>query len=910
MDYNVTVNLPKTDFPMRAGLPQREPKMLADWGDVYGQLMARNANAPNGKYIMHDGPPFSNGDIHAGHALNKILKDFIVRYRNMTGFQAPNTPGWDNHGLPIESAIIKKQKLNAETLSPVAFREACHAFAQDYVNRQRDSFIRLGALGDWDNPYLTMAPAFEAREVEVFGAMAEKGCLYKALKPVYWCVKDRTALAEAEIEYQEEDCESVYVKFAVKDGKGIINDAYFVIWTTTAWTLPGNMAVCLHPRADYVLVEAGDEKYILAEALVEAVSKIANWDCYTVSQHFKGNELEHIVLQHPFLDRDSLVIMGEHVTTESGTGCVHTAPGHGVDDFNVCQSYGLETIVPVTDKGIMTQEAGPFAGQYYTKAAKNIIQALRDDGTLLVSDVIRHTYPHCWRCGDPIIFRATEQWFVSIDAIRDAACGAVDAVAWLPAWGKERMNAMIVERNDWCISRQRNWGLPIPAFLCNDCPGYLVTPESIAKISDIFKRESSNAWFARDVAELLPEKAVCPLCGGNNLRKETDTLDGWFDSGCTHAHVLEAFPHMRRPADLYIEGNDQFRGWFQSSLLTSIAAYGNAPYKTVVTCGMVVDGDGKKMSKSLGNGIDPIDVCNEFGADVLRLWFASCDYHNDVRFSKDLIKQTAENYKKIRNTARFILGVLSDFEPNTMAVQLEEMLPLDKYILSRLNKLIEKVLLGYESFDFHAVSYALHNFCVTEMSNFYLDVQKDTLYCGAKAELPRRSAQTALHIILGALVRLMAPILCFTSEEIWQAMPHSKDDAEMALFAGMPQASPLSSLGSEMANAFEVLLAKRDEVNKALEEARAAGGIGKSLEASVSVAEGAEILTILRKWQDLLPNLFIVSNVTLSEGEPIITVKPAEGEKCTRCWIQSASVGRNAAHPELCARCAEVVSTL
>ncbi len=909
MDYNSTVNLPQTEFPMRGGLPQREPVWLASWqqNNVYQQLMKHNEGKPS--YIMHDGPPFSNGEIHAGHALNKILKDIVVRYKNMVGFQAPNTPGWDNHGMPIESAIIKKQKLDAQKLSPVEFRDACRAFAQHYVDVQREGFIRLGALGDWDNPYLTMDAAFEAAEVKVFGAMAAKGCLYKALKPVYWCAHDQTALAEAEIEYKEDECQSIYVKFEVKQDNGLLNGrkTYVVIWTTTTWTLPGNVAVSVHPRSDYVQVQVGDVCYIVAEALLVAVAKAAGWSDWMVLATFKGQQMERMTLAHPFLDRDSLVICGEHVTMDSGTGCVHTAPGHGADDFIVCRNYDLPTIVPVNGKGVLTEEAGPFAGQYYAKANKTILEALQASGHLLASETIVHTYPHCWRCGDPIVFRATEQWFVSIDAIREAACDAIKGVQWVPGWSQERMLAMVGERSDWCISRQRNWGLPIPAFLCCDCDGYLINDASIEKISGIFASEGSNAWLTHDVADLLPDGAVCPKCGGRHFRKETDTLDGWFDSGSTHAHVLNTFPHMRRPADLYLEGNDQFRGWFQSSLLTSIVAYGDAPYKTVVTCGMIVDGDGKKMSKSLGNGIDPMDVAKEFGVDVLRLWVASGDYHSDLRISKDLLKQTAENYKKIRNTARFILGVLSDYTPDK-AVAVERLLPIDRYALSQLNKLVARVRDAYDSFDFHGVAYALHNFCVVEMSNFYLDVLKDTLYCDVADGLARRSAQTVLHLILDALTKMMAPILCFTAEEIWQCLPHAqRDNADMVLFNDIPAPQDGWALDEATERQFERLMALRDEVNKALETARGAGQIGKSLEAEVAISCQPDDFALLTACEGLLKQLFIVSGVAVTQGAFGIAVTPATGGKCIRCWMQSGEVGSQTDHPELCGRCADAV---
>ncbi|MDR1669301.1 MAG: isoleucine--tRNA ligase [Oscillospiraceae bacterium] len=908
MDYNQTLNLPKTDFPMRASLAKREPEALPHLKDVYAGLMERNKDKP--AFILHDGPPFSNGSIHAGTALNKILKDFIIRYKNMTGHYAPYVPGWDNHGMPIESAIIKKQKLDRSKMSIPEFRSACAAFAARYVDEQREQFIRLGVLGDWEHPYLTMDPAFEAREVKIFGEMYQKGLIYKGLKPVYWCTHDRTALAEAEIEYRNDPCESIYVKFPVKDDRGLLapyggtDKTFFVIWTTTTWTLPGNVAIALHPGLEYSLTEAGGERYILAADLLPAVAKTAGWAEYAVLATFKGHELEYLTARHPFLERDSLIINGTHVTAESGTGCVHTAPGHGAEDYTAGLAYKLPMPVPVDDAGFMTEDAGAVcAGMRYDKANTAILEHLRETGLLLASEHIEHTYPHCWRCDSPILFRATPQWFASVDSIKDNACAEVERVSWLPAWGKERMLAMVRERSDWCISRQRHWGLPIPVFYCDACEKPVCTPESIERVSSLFAGHGSNIWYEKDTAELLPAGFACPHCGGKTFTKETDTLDGWFDSGSTHDAVLRTRGELRWPSDVYLEGSDQFRGWFQSSLLTAVATgEGRAPYNTVIMNGWVVDGEGRKMSKSLGNGVDPVAVCAENGADILRLWVASSDYHSDVRVSPNILKQLGDVYLKIRNTCRFLIGNLFDYDP--AAGRHAPSGELNAWALSRLEELRVKVLDAYERYEFHTIFHAVHNFCVLDMSSFYLDIVKDALYCEKADSAERRAIQSVLRTVLDTLTRLITPVLAFTSEELWPFVPGGGEGSP--LYAGMPGAIRTDYRRGVIDTIFESV---RPAVNKALEEARAAKVIGKPLEAAVTVTLDGALYDELLPHTGLLQKCCIVSAVMLTRGDALsVEVSRAPGGKCERCWGYFTDLGTDPAHPALCRRCAAAVT--
>lgn len=920
MDYNQTIHLPQTDFPMRAGLPKREPDMLKAMydKDLYHKMVGRNEGKPS--FVLHDGPPYANGHIHIGHALNKILKDMIVKHRNMTGWYAPYVPGWDTHGLPIESAILKNKKVKRDELTTAEFRKKCEEYAWDFVGIQREEFKRLGILGEWDDPYVTLKPEFEAAQIRVFGKMANKGYIYKGMKPVYWCPADQTALAEAEIEYADDPCTTIFVKFPVCDDKGKLGQycdlskLFFVIWTTTPWTIPGNMAISVNAAFDYVLLQVPNgEVYVLAKELAEGVCKAAGIDyaACTVLATLKGSEFELMTARHPLFDRTSVLLCGDHVTLEAGTGCVHTAPGFGADDFNICQQYdkaGLTSIgvpVPVNAKGVMTDER--YNGQFYAKGNDQVVADLEAEGFLVAKENITHSYPHCWRCKNPIIFRATEQWFCSVDAIKEAAVRSCDAIQWKPEWGKERMVSMIAERNDWCISRQRVWGVPIPIFYCDKCGKDIVTEETIDHVADLFAQHSSNIWFEKEADELVPAGFKCPHCGGVHFSKETDIMDVWFDSGSTHAAVLDTRDYLSFPADLYLEGGDQYRGWFQSSMLTSIATKGAAPYKQILTHGWTVDGEGKAMHKSLGNAVGPEEVVKDYGADMLRLWVSSTDYTQDVRISPEIMKQLSQAYLKIRNTARYMLGNLNGFDPDKDAVAYAGMEALDKWALSRLNALVKDVRAAYDRYEFHAVYRAVYNFCVVDMSNFYFDIIKDRLYCDG--DKPRRSAQTALYRILDGMTRMIAPILAFTSDEIWAAMPHDASaNAESVLLNDMPAYDPALALAEAEAARWATLAALREDVNKALEAARAEKTIGKSLEAAVVLHLTADQAALKGEDPAFLADLFIVSQVTVGEdaqGETaVVDVAPAAGRKCSRCWKFHEEVGGD----ELCPRCHSVVA--
>ena len=924
-DYNQTLNLPQTEFPMRAGLPTREPEALASWYEekLYEQILARNEGKP--LYVLHDGPPYANGKIHLGTALNKILKDFVVRYKNMSGFKAPYVPGYDTHGLPTELKARKQAgKDSNERISPLELRKMCREFALGFVDSQRDQFKRLGVLGEWDNPYLTLKPEFVARQVEVFGEMAKKGYIYKGLKPVYWCPECQTALAEAEIEYAEDPCHSIYVKFPLVEDFGKLtalgaekDKTFFVIWTTTTWTLPSNVAICVGPQYEYGVYRANGEYYVMAVELAASAFAAAKIEGAELMGTIPGIELENMVTAHPFLDRTSLVIVGDHVTLESGTGCVHTAPGHGVDDFEVCRKYPqVPMVVAVDAKGVMTEDAGPFAGLTTDQANKAIALHLDETGMLFALAKIIHQYPHCWRCKSPVLFRATEQCFCSIKEFSDKALDAIRSVEWIPGWGEDRISNMVRDRSDWCISRQRTWGVPIPLFYCEECGEQIINDDTIASVAAIFRKEGADAWYAREAADLLPQGFVCPKCGKAHFRKETDIMDVWFDSGSTHAAVLDERDYLKFPADLYLEGADQYRGWFQSSLLTAVATKGVAPYKTVVTHGWVVDGEGKKMSKSIGNTIEPEEIVKQYGADILRLWVASSDYHADIRISKDILKQLSESYRKIRNTARFLLSNLGDFDPDRDAVADEALEPIDRWALARLNDLIVKATEAYDRFEYHLIYHAVHNFCVVDLSNFYLDVLKDRLYVEGADSVTRRAAQTTMYRVLDALTRLLAPILAFTADEIWQFMPHAAgSDPAHVMFNPFP--TPLAVDADEAFLAdWERIHAIRDDVKKEIENARNAKLIGASLDSRITLfAEGAD-LALLRRFADQLKAIFIVSDVVLSEGKGGVagvtgvgvTVEKAGGCKCARCWSYSDTVGQNPDFAELCARCAAILA--
>ena len=925
MEFKNTIITPKTDFPMKAGLPAREPGMLERWQeqDLYQLMLEKNKDLP--PFILHDGPPFSNGFIHMGHALNKTLKDFIVRSHAMMGFYTPYVPGWDNHGLPIERAIENSKKKLNKDMSVPEFRKACEEFAEDFIQKQMGGFKRLGVVGDWKKPYRTMDKHFEAQEVKVFGRMFDKGYIYKGLKPVTWCPFCATAVAEADIEYKDDPCTSVYVKFQVKDDMGKLgmdlSKVYFVIWTTTIWTLPGNMGICLHPRDSYVLVKPdySDETFIVAEALCEKVMGMGGYTSYEILARYPGSFFEYMTAQHPFLDKTSQLVNAEYVTMDSGTGCVHTAPGFGADDYQTCMRYGIELVVPVDDYGRHTDYAGKYAGLKTEESNAVILEDMKATGALFAAEEIIHSYPHHDRCKKPIIFRATPQWFCSVESFKDQAVQAIENVKWFPAWGEDRMVSMIRERADWCISRQRRWGLPIPVFYCTDCGKPVSTPESIEKISKLFDQHGSNVWFEKEAMELVPQGFTCPHCGGKVFTKETDTLDCWFDSGSTHfASLMHDTPQLW-PADVYLEGADQYRGWFQSSLLTSVGALDQgAPFRQVLTHGWVVDGQGRAMHKSLGNGVDPADLIKDFGADIIRLWAASSDYHADVRCSKEIFKQIAQNYLKFRNTARYCLGNLNDFDPNNL-VAADQLPELDKWALTKLGQLISTCRKAYDNYEFHVITHAINDFCVVELSSFYLDIIKDRLYCDEAEGLSRRSAQTALYLIVDAMAKLFAPILAFTCDEIWQAMPHREgDDARNVLLNQMPTDCDAYALDVNTMAKWDIIMKLRQDVNGVLELARAEKRIGKALEAKVSLQSDDAALQEACQGLDMAQICIVsafsweapaqgalVGNGTNYPGLTV-SVSEAPGEKCPRCWMHSEDADENG----LCKRCAAVIAKL
>ncbi|MGI6587571.1 MAG: isoleucine--tRNA ligase [Peptococcia bacterium] len=922
-EYNETLNLPRTDFSMRGNLVRKEPKILEKWGkmDLYKVVQEKTKGRP--QFNLHDGPPYANGDIHMGHALNKILKDMVIKFHSMTGYDVPYVPGWDTHGLPIEQQAIKTLGLNRHAQDPVEFRKCCREYALKYIDIQKEQFKRLGVRGDWDNPYVTLDPKFEAVQIGVFGEMAKKGYIYKGLKPVYWCPHCETALAEAEIEYDEKKSASIYVKFPVSEGKGLLSkgNTFFVIWTTTPWTIPANLAICLHPDLEYNVLVVGKEKYIVVQELQDSFLEVLGKPEYTVEKTFRGEELEGIVCQHPLYERDSVVILGDHVTTEQGTGCVHTAPGHGVEDFEVGKKYGLDVLSPVDDQGKFTEEAGQFAGMFIGKGNQAVIKALEDQGALISMAFIKHQYPHCWRCKNPIMFRATEQWFASIDGFRQEALEAIKQVKWIPAWGEERIHHMVAERGDWCISRQRTWGVPIPIFYCEECNQELINDETITYLQDLIAQYGSDIWWMREAEELMPKGTTCPKCGGTKFRKEKDIMDVWFDSGTTHFGVLETRPELSWPADLYLEGSDQHRGWFNSSLSVSVAVRNQAPYRAVLTHGFLVDDQGRKMSKSLGNGVDPLEVIEKMGADILRLWVSSADYRHDVAISSGILKQISEAYRKIRNTCRYLLGNLYDFDPAKDKVEYENLLEIDQWALLKLHQLINKVTEAYQNYEFHTVHHNIHNFCAVEMSAFYLDVIKDRLYTSRADSVERKSAQTVMYEIILALVKMLTPILAFTTEEIWQYLPHNEEKSTVQL-AKWP-AFEERYLDAELEEKWNKILAVREFVAKPLEEARRNKVIGHALDAQVKLYAAEEWYNFLFDLKEELATLFITSSVVLDKDNNVpaeafiseelpglaVVVEKAPGKKCERCWIYTETTGENEEHPTLCKRCAKVVES-
>lgn len=914
MDFKDTLLMPKTDFPMRGNLPNKEPDMQAEWeaADVYQKSLKKNEGKP--AFILHDGPPYANGDIHIGHAENKVLKDIIVRSKSMSGYQAPYVPGWDTHGLPIEQALTKKG-VNRKKMTVAEFRELCAKYAYEQIDRQRSQFKRLGVRGDWDHPYITLKPEYEAAQIRVFGDMANRGYIYKDKKSVYWSPSSESALAEAEIEYKDKRSPSIYVAFPVKDGKGLLpEDAKIVIWTTTPWTIPANVGIAVHPDFDYSVVSVNGEKYVVASELLESLVQTFGWTSPTIEKTIKGKDMELAVAKHPFYDRDSVVVLGEHVTLDAGTGCVHTAPGHGEDDFYIGKKYNLDILCPVDEKGVMTEEAPGFAGLFYDDANKPITEKLEAVGALLKLEFITHSYPHDWRTKKPVIYRATEQWFASIKDFRDNILRAIEDVKWKPKWGETRIHNMIRDREDWCISRQRVWGVPIPVFYAEDGEP-IITPETIDHIANLFAEHGSNIWFEREAKDLLPDGFTSEHSPNGQFTKETDIMDVWFDSGSSHAAVLEGREELRRPADLYLEGSDQYRGWFNSSLTTAVATTGNAPYKAVLSHGFTIDSEGHKMSKSLGNVIDPLKVIKTLGADIIRLWVASVDYTADAPVTNDILKQVSEVYRKIRNTVRFMLGNLHGFDPDKHLVATKDLPELDQYMIARLNDLIEKVRGAYDEYEFNTVYNAIHNYCTIELSAFYMDVAKDTLYTDPENSHARRSIQTVLYKTLVALLKMLSPIIPHTTEEAWKFVPGAH--AEYVQLTDMPETDPVSN-HAEIVKKWDQLMAVRDDVLKALELARNEKMIGKSLEAEVVLYPAKANLEWLKSVDDL-EMLFIVSKAVIAgsmdeapenaEGgkETAVIVKRAEGEKCERCWTISPTVGTDAEYPTLCEDCAHTI---
>ncbi|AXH98638.1 isoleucine--tRNA ligase [Sporosarcina sp. PTS2304] len=914
MEYKDTLLMPKTEFPMRGNLPNNEPKMQEKWNEknIYKRVQERTEGRPF--FILHDGPPYANGDLHMGHALNKVLKDFIVRYKSMSGFHAPYVPGWDTHGLPIEQAISNKG-VDRKKMSVAEFRKMCEEYALQQIDNQRTQFKRLGVRGDWENPYITLKPAFESRQIQVFGEMAKKGYIYKGLKPVYWSPSSESALAEAEIEYHDKKSPSIYVSFPLRDGKGVLaEDVKILIWTTTPWTIPANLGISVHPDFTYVVVNVNGEKLLVAKDLVEFLAKELEWKDYSIEQEVAGADLDRVVAKHPFYDRDSLVMLGEHVTADAGTGCVHTAPGHGEDDFYVCKTYGIDALSPINDRGVMTEEAPFFAGMFYEDANKAVTEKLDEVGALKKLSFFTHSYPHDWRTKKPVIYRATAQWFASIDLFREDLLEAIRQTEFTPSWGETRLFNMVRDRGDWCISRQRVWGVPIPVFYAENGEAIL-TDETIGHVAALFREHGSNIWFERSAKELLPEGFTHEGSPNGEFSKETDIMDVWFDSGTTHQGVLDERDDLVYPADLYLEGSDQYRGWFNSSLTTSVAINGIAPYKGILSHGFTLDKDGRKMSKSLGNVIVPAKVINQLGADIVRLWVSSVDYTADVRVSDSNFKQVSEVYRKIRNTLRFLHGNVADFDPATNRVSFEDMRPVDQYVYVKLQDLIEEVRQAYEAYEFATVYHAVNNFCTGVLSSFYLDIAKDVVYIESADHPHRRAMQSVMYDTLLTLVKLTAPILPHTADEMWECLQVKEVDSVQ--LTDMPEANQKGDVAEKLRERFDHLMEIRDDVLKALEEARNAKVIGKSLEAKVTVVLPEDQQGILKASDIDFAQFFIVSAFEESNNAELpsalkldcatVLVEAAEGEKCERCWTISTIVGEDEMHPTLCTRCATVV---
>ncbi|ERG66428.1 isoleucine--tRNA ligase [Exiguobacterium chiriqhucha] len=908
MNYKDTLLMPDTEFAMRGNLPKREPAMHEAWEqmDLYNRVQEKNAGKP--QYILHDGPPYANGDIHMGHALNKVLKDIIVRFKSLNGYQSPMIPGWDTHGLPIENAL-QKAGVNRKEMTVAEFREKCAAYAMEQVNSQREQFKRLGLLADFDNPYITLLPEYEAAQIRLFGTMAEKGYIYKGKKPVYWSPSSESALAEAEIEYYDKKSPAIYVAFQVVDGKDVLQTTdHFVIWTTTPWTIPANLGIAVSDELTYTRIEHDEKGYIVAESLVEEVTTALKWTDYTVSGSWNGREFEYMTAQHPLYDRTSLVMIGDHVTADA-TGLVHTAPGHGEDDYRVGQAYGLDVLCPVDDRGYMTDEAPGFEGLFYEDANKQIGMKLEENGYLLNLKFIKHSYPHDWRTKKPVIFRATPQWFASIKDFRADMLREIEEVNWVPEWGMTRLYNMVRDRGDWVISRQRAWGVPIPIFYAEDGTE-IITNETIEHIANLFHEHGSNVWYEREAKDLLPAGFTHPNSPNGEFRKELDIMDVWFDSGSSHAGVLEQRDNLRRPADLYLEGSDQYRGWFNSSLSTAVATTGKAPYRNVLSHGFVLDGDGRKMSKSLGNTIAPNDLVKQYGAEIVRLWVSSVDYQSDVRASHDNFKQVSEVYRKIRNTLRFLLGNLNGFDPS-MRVAFEDMPEADRFMATKLKQLQAKVVKAYDTFDFMAVYHLSHNFCVNELSSFYLDFTKDILYIEREDDARRRAVQTVMYDTVVTLTKLLAPILPHTADEVWQEVPAKQADS--VFLTDLDEVAALSEDEKALLAKWSKFLTFRDDVLKAIEIARGEKLIGKPLEAKLLVApkgETKQLLETIDNVRQLLQvsQLDYVDSADVDYATAEISVLKADGAACARCWTYSTELGQDEQHPELCPRCTEVIA--
>lgn len=954
MDYSKTLHLPETEFPMRGNLPKKEPGFVEFWqqNHLYEKRIEKRKKEGAPTFVLHDGPPYANGKIHIGHALNKTLKDIIVRYHHMAGNEAIYVPGWDTHGLPIEYAVLKDSGEDRANMTPLELRKKCLAYAKKWIEIQKEDFIRMGVVGDFAHRYVTFDPHLEAKELEVFGEMANKGYIYKGKKAVYWCTHCETALAEAEIEYKDRKSPSIYVKYPMIDVHGLQPEGvdpskvFAVIWTTTPWTIPASCYISVNPKFTYVWVhnKVADEYYLMNKELAPAsLSDCKVEDYEFVGREMLGSELDLAKFEHPLAhfapetygDRTIYVLEGNHVTLDAGTGCVHTAPGHGVDDFEVYKTYEnagklhQPIVCPVDEKGHMTAEAGEFlVGKTIWEAEGPVISTLAHEGRLLGKKSLHHQYAHCWRCKQPVIYRATDQWFASINDFRDKALKAVDDTRFIPSWGHDRLYNMIRDRQDWCISRQRSWGVPIPAFYCDDCGKWIITPETMKKVEEIVEKEGTDAWWAHSAEELLPEGFKCPHCGGTHFHKEKDIMDVWFDSGSTWNGVLR-YPHeeswkdMSYPCDLYLEGSDQHRGWFHSSLLTSVAVNGHAPYKAVLTHGFTMDGEGRKMSKSVGNVVAPQDVINKYGADVMRLWISSVDYQGDVRLSDKIVKSMSDVYRKIRNTFRYLLGNLSDFDPKTDSVAYADMEELDRWALLRMEQVKETVLKAYDDYEFHVMYHAVHNFCTVDLSAIYLDILKDRLYTEKADSKLRRSAQTAMYEILTTLVRLVAPVLCFTSEEVWQALPNKEEREWSVHMSDMPKVNE-AYLDKELDEKWKKRLAVRSVAMKALEEARQAKVIGHPLDAEVTVYADGEAYDIVKAMEKELADFLLVSQTHIVSGTATAPENAASNEegtvkasvavctlaKCERCWKRSADVDADPKHPGVCARCAHVLTEM